>query len=274
MTPTPSPATPIDVLAPRGQLLFLNRADRGHADGDLAASEPIRVLIADGRALVRAGVRVLLENEQGIAVAEEAASGEQAIALVRQARPDVVLMDADLPGLDALEATRQIVADPELQDVQVMILSSFDGDEQVFGALRAGASGFLVKDTEPAELLRAVRALACGEALLAPNVTRRVIAKLASMPAPDGPIPEQLEELTAREREVMALVAAGLTNHEIAERLVVSPATARTHVSRAMVKLHARDRAQLVVLAYESGLVLPGRRPAAQPPVPSTVRAV
>jgi DNA-binding NarL/FixJ family response regulator len=224
---------------------------------------------------VRAGFRVLLESELGIAVAEEAATGEQAVALARHVRPDVVLMDAGLPGLDALEATRQIVADPDLQEVRVMILTTLENDENVFGALRAGATGFLVKDTEPMELLRAVRALARGEALLAPSVTLRVISELASYPDRERLSPVQLEELTPREREVMALVAEGLTNAEIAERLVVSPATARTHVSRTMVKLHARDRAQLVVLAYETGLVLasPAKSVRNQSPQPQLCRA-
>lgn len=256
MTASLAATAAVETHEPQGELLFLNRADHLRAGGSTAATAPIRVLIADGQWLVRAGFRVLLESEQGIAVAEEAASGEQALALASHTRPDVVLMDAGLPGLDAFEATRQIVANPELQQVRVMILASVESDEHVFGALRAGASGFLVKDTEPTELLRAVRVLARGEALLAPSVTRRVISELASMPARERPTPEQLEELTAREREVMALAADGLTNAEIAERLVVSPATARTHVSRAMVKLHARDRAQLVVLAYKTGLVL------------------
>ena len=204
---------------------------------------------------MRAGFRALLEGERSIAVAGEAASGEETVALTRHVNPDVVLIDISLPGLDALEATRQIVTDPDLQGVQVMILTTLDGDEQVFDALRAGASGFLVKDTEPTDLLQAVRVLARGDALLAPSVTRRVIAELNSQPERDRPTPEQLDELTAREREVMALVAEGLSNAEIAEQLVVSPATARTHVSRAMVKLHARNRAQLVVLAYQTGLV-------------------
>ncbi len=245
-----------ETVEPQGQLLFLN-SHRAGGTGQTAAMEQIRVLIAAGHALQRAGVRALLEREDGITVTDEADSGERAIALAREARPDVVLLDADLPGLDATEATRQIVYGGDRSEVRVMILGSFCDDQQVFMALRAGASGLLARDAEPAELLRAVRVLARGEALLAPSVTGRVIAELVSMPAPDRPAPEQLEELTAREREVMALVARGLTNHEIAERLVVSPATARTHVSRAMVKLHARDRAQLVVLAYDSGLVPP-----------------
>jgi DNA-binding NarL/FixJ family response regulator len=247
--------TPETASEPLGELIFLNRPGHSQPADRVSPSGTIRVLIADGQALVRAGFRVLLEGEQGIAVAGEAASGEEAVALARSTNPDVVLIDMGLPGLDALEATRQIATDPELQDVQVMILTTLGGDEHVFGALRAGASGFLVKDTELTDLLQAVRVLARGDALLAPSVTRRVIAELNSQPERGRPAPEQLEELTVREREVMALVAEGLNNGEIAERLVVSPATARTHVSRAMVKLHARNRAQLVVVAYQSGLV-------------------
>jgi len=246
---------PVETRDRLGQLLFLNRADHSRPGGAAATPAMISVLLADGQALVRAGFRMLLEGEQGIAVAGEAGNGEDAVALARRIRPHVVVMDMSLPGLDALEATRRIVNDPQLQEVKVMILTTIGGDEHVFGALRAGASGFLVKDTEPTDLLHAVRVLARGDALLAPSVTRRVIAELASRPERDRPAPEQLEELTAREREVMALVGEGLTNGEIAERLVVSKATARTHVSRAMVKLHARNRAQLVVLAYQTGLV-------------------
>jgi DNA-binding NarL/FixJ family response regulator len=261
MTPSLANTTPVEVPQPQGQLLFLNRASHARAEGGTVATGAIRVLIADGRALVRAGFRVLLEGEQEIAVADEARSGDEAVALTRHTRPDVVLMDAGLPGLDALEATRQIVADPELQGVQVMILSTVESDEHLFEALRAGASGFLVNDTQPTELLRAVRVLARGEALLAPSVTRRVIAELASRPERKRPSPERLEELTAREREVMAMVAAGLRNDEIAEYFVISPATVKTHVSRALRKLHARDRAQLVAIAYRYGLVRPGPRP-------------
>jgi DNA-binding NarL/FixJ family response regulator len=253
LAPTPAPPTSAEAHQQLGELIFLNRDADAQAGHTASVSRTIRVVVADGQALVRAGFRVLLEGEQGIAVAGEAASGDETVALARHIKPDVVLVDIGLPGLDALEATRQIAADPELQDVQVMILTTHDCDEHVFGALRAGASGFLVKDTEPTDLLHAVRVLARGDALLAPSVTRRVIAELNSQP--DRQSPAQLEELTAREREVMALVAEGLTNREIAERLVVSPATARTHVSRAMVKLDARNRAQLVVVAYQSGLV-------------------
>jgi DNA-binding NarL/FixJ family response regulator len=228
----------------------------------------IRVLLADDQGLVRAGFRALLDDAGDIEVVGEAGDGAAAVELARSARPDVVLMDIRMPVLDGLEATRRIVADELLAGVRVLVLTTFELDEYVFEALAAGASGFLLKNTDPTELLRAIRVVAEGEALLAPSVTRRLIAEFAdrlrrsesagrrpgadSMPFPD------LSVLTEREREVMALAGAGLSNEEIAERLVVSPATARTHVSRAMVKLGARDRAQLVVFAYESGLVSPG----------------
>jgi DNA-binding NarL/FixJ family response regulator len=217
----------------------------------------IQVLLADDQALVRGGFRALLDAENDIAVVGEAGNGREAVALTREKKPDVVLMDIRMPELDGLAATREVAADARLGDVRIVILTTFELDEYVFEALRAGASGFLVKDTEPVDLLAAVRLVASGEALLSPSVTRRVIEEFASRakePPPSGP----LEELTEREREVMALVAGGLSNEEIAEQLVVSPATAKTHVSRAMVKLAARDRAQLVVLAYEHGLVRPG----------------
>jgi DNA-binding NarL/FixJ family response regulator len=217
----------------------------------------ITVLIADDQALVRGGFRALLDAQTDIEVVAEAADGNTAVTLAREHRPDVVLMDVRMPGSDGLDATRRIVADPELADVRVVILTTFDLDEYVFEALRAGASGFLLKDTEPVDLLAAVRAVARGDALLAPSVTRRLIEEFAGRlrePRPSG----TLDALTEREREVVALVGGGLSNDEIAERLVVSPATAKTHVSRAMVKLAVRDRAQLVVLAYETGLVRPG----------------
>jgi DNA-binding NarL/FixJ family response regulator len=217
----------------------------------------IEVLLADDQALVRGGFRALLDAEDDIAVVGEAGDGREAVALTRAKKPDVVLMDIRMPELDGLAATRQVAADSRLSDVRIVILTTFEIDEYVFEALRSGASGFLVKDTEPVDLLAAVRLVASGEALLSPSVTRRVIEEYASRakePPPSGP----LDELTEREREVMALVAGGLSNEEIADRLVVSPATAKTHVSRAMVKLAARDRAQLVVLAYEHGLVRPG----------------
>ncbi|HEV7790020.1 MAG TPA: response regulator transcription factor [Pseudonocardia sp.] len=217
----------------------------------------IKVLLADDQALVRAGFRALLDAQPDITVVGEAADGAEAARAAAETRPDVVLMDIRMPGTDGLEATRRIVSDPALAGVRVLILTTFDEDEYVFEAVRTGASGFLVKDTEPVELLRAVRVVAEGEALLSPRVTRRLIGEFARRARPGRSVRE-LDLLTAREREIVALVAEGLSNDEIAARLVVSPATAKTHVSRAMVKLAARDRAQLVVLAYETGLVRPG----------------
>jgi RNA polymerase sigma factor (sigma-70 family) len=217
----------------------------------------IRVLLADDQALVRAGFRALLDAEADIEVVGEAGNGAEAIELARALVPDVVLMDVRMPELDGLAATRAIAEDDALSSVHIVILTTFEQDEYVFESLRAGASGFLVKDTEPADLVRAVRAVAGGDGLLSPGVTRRLIEEYASH-AKDARSSRTLDELTEREREVMSLVAEGLSNEEIAQRLFVSPATAKTHVSRAMVKLRARDRAQLVVFAYESGLVRPG----------------
>ena len=222
----------------------------------------IRVLLADDQALVRAGFKVLLDSAPDIEVAGQAVNGEDAIELAVQLRPDVVLMDIRMPGVDGLEATRRIVADRALKGVRVLILTTFEVDEYVFEALRAGASGFVLKDIEPAELLQAVRVVAHGDALLSPTITRRLIAEFAGRPEQRRIRSADLDSLTEREREVMALVAAGRNNDEIAADLYVSPATAKTHVSRAMAKLGARDRAQLVVLAYESGLVAPRVRPA------------
>ncbi|WP_407285738.1 response regulator [Streptomyces sp. BP-8] len=217
----------------------------------------IRVLLADDQLLVRAGFKVLLDAQPDIEVVAEAGDGQQAVAAVRVHRPDVALMDIRMPVLDGLVATRRITRDPQLPDVKVVMLTTFELDEYVFEAIRSGASGFLVKDTEPEELVRAVRAVVAGDALLSPGVTRRLIAEFAAR-SKEPTAADALSELTDREREVMALVGIGLTNEEIARRLVVSPLTAKTHVSRAMIKLGARDRAQLVVLAYESGLVRPG----------------
>ncbi|MFI7445272.1 response regulator [Nonomuraea indica] len=217
----------------------------------------IRVLLADDQTLVRAGFRSILSDEDDIEVVAEAANGEQAVAKARESHPDVILMDIRMPELDGLEATRRIVADPRLDGVKVIILTTFDLDDYVYGALRSGAGGFLVKDTEPAELIHAVRVVARGDALIAPSITRRLIAEFAGRVKRPDPSP-RLNALTEREREVMTLVAGGLSNDEIAERLVLSPATAKTHVSRIMTKLGARDRAQLVVFAYEAGMITPG----------------
>ncbi|MEV4161384.1 response regulator transcription factor [Nonomuraea dietziae] len=212
----------------------------------------IKVLLADDQALVRAGFKALLDAQPDMSVVAEAADGAQAVRLAASTAPDVVLMDIRMPGTDGLTATRQMPAGP-----RIIILTTFELDEYVFEALRGGASGFLVKDTEPAELIQAVRVVAAGEALLSPSVTRRLIAEYATR-AKEPMSADGLGLLTEREREVLALVGTGMTNDEIAARLFMSPATAKTHVSRAMMKLHARDRAQLVVIAYESGLVRPG----------------
>jgi DNA-binding NarL/FixJ family response regulator len=217
----------------------------------------IRVVLADDQALVRGGFRSLLDARDDIDVVGEAADGHEAVALARQHRPDVVLMDIRMPGLDGLDATRQIASDPDLAAVRVVILTTFGLDEYLFDALRYGASGFLVKDTRPADLVEAVRVVAAGDSLISPSMTRRLIEEFATNAKPSRPAKE-LDVLTHREREVLALVAGGLTNDEIGQRLYLSPATARTHVSRIMTKLAARDRTQLAVLAYETGLVRPG----------------
>jgi DNA-binding NarL/FixJ family response regulator len=215
------------------------------------------VVLADAGGLVRAALRGLLEGERDIEVAAEAASGHEAVALANDIRPDVVLMNTRFPGVDGLEATRRITSNRALHAVEVLILSEDDRDEDLFGALKAGASGVLTKDTHPAELLHAVRVVASGGVQLSPRVTRRLIDEFASQPAAQHPALEVFKQLTLREREVVTLVALGLTNDEIAERLVVSPATAKTHVSHSMVKLHAGDRAKLVALAYQTGFSQP-----------------
>ncbi|NUR71278.1 MAG: response regulator transcription factor [Hamadaea sp.] len=219
----------------------------------------INVLLADDQALMRAGFRALLEAEDDLEVVGEAADGAAAVAEAIRLRPDVVLMDVQMPGLDGIEATRRIAADPQLSGVRVLILTNYGLDAYVFAALRAGASGFLLKDSDPAELLQAIAVVSRGDALLAPAVTRTLISEFVAGPPGADPTAGR-EVLTAREQEIVELVARGLSNDEIAERMVISPLTAKTHVNRAMMKLHCRDRAQLVVWAYESGLITPRRR--------------
>ncbi|GGO20202.1 response regulator [Microbispora bryophytorum] len=216
----------------------------------------IRVLLVDDQALIRAGFKALLDAEDGVEVVGEAGDGSQGLALAERHVPDIALVDIQMPVMDGIETTRRIAADPRLAATRVVILTNYGLDRYVFDALRAGASGFLLKDTEPVELLHAIRVAARGDALLSPAVTRTLISEYVSRP-PDAVPTTALAELTNREREVVALVAHGLTNEEIAAHMVISPFTAKTHVSRAMTKLGARDRAQLVVFAYESGLVIP-----------------
>ena len=220
-------------------------------------SEPIRVLIADDEALVRGGFRVLIDTEPGMIVVGEAGDGATAVDLVKQTYPDVVLMDIRMPGVDGLRATHQIATDPDLADVHVLILTTFDHDEYVIEALGAGAAGFLIKNTEPRQLLHGIRVVAGGEALLSPGLTRRLIARLTTRTATPRLDTDALAQLTAREKEIVGLVAHGLSNSDIATALTISHATAKTHVSRAMTKLGARDRAQLVALAYQHRLVEP-----------------
>ena len=218
----------------------------------------IRVVIADDQTLVRAGFRVLVESAPDLEVVGEAGDGVEAVEQARRELPDVVLMDIRMPRMDGLEATRRIAALDQAGGVRVLVLTTFDLDEYVYQALRVGASGFLLKDTPPADLLAAIRVVAAGDALLAPGITRRLIAEFARRPEPSAVTPAELATLTDREREVLGLVAHGLSNSEIAQRLVVSPATSKTYVSRLLAKLGARDRAQLVAIAYETGLVTPG----------------
>jgi DNA-binding NarL/FixJ family response regulator len=216
----------------------------------------IRVLVADDQALVRGSFRVLVDTAPDLASVGEAATGAEAVAAAQREKPDIVLMDIRMPGMDGIEATRQITADPQTAAVRVLILTTFDLDEYVFAALRAGASGFLLKDTRPADLLDAIRVVAAGDALLAPAVTRRLIEEFSRRPEPRRP-PAAIDEITEREREVLTLVGLGLSNTEIASRLHVSLSTAKTHVGRLLTKLGARDRAQLVIAAYNTGLVRP-----------------
>jgi DNA-binding NarL/FixJ family response regulator len=219
----------------------------------------IRVLLADDQALVRAGFSALLDAEDGMEVCGEAGDGHRAVALARELRPDVVLMDVRMPRMDGIEATRAITADPALRDSRVVVLTTFELDEYVFGALRAGASGFLLKNLEPTDLLRTIRIVAAGESLLAPQITTRLIEAFVAVPERSPRPVAGLDELTAREREILELIALGLSNVEIADRLWLSPLTVKTHVSHVLSKLGARDRVQLVVAAYESGLVVPGQ---------------
>lgn len=218
----------------------------------------IRVLLVDDQPLIRSGFRALLDAEDDMEVVAEAGDGAQGVALARRHRPDVVLIDVRMPIVDGIEATRRIAADPALHAVHVVVLTNYGLDGHILDALRAGAAGFLVKDIVPEDFLHAVRVAARGDALLAPSITRRLIDRyVAQPPRPDAAV---LRDLTTREREAVTLVAQGLSNHEIATRMMISPVTAKTHINRAMTKLHARDRAQLVVIAYEAGLVTPGRR--------------
>jgi DNA-binding NarL/FixJ family response regulator len=223
-------------------------------------NETIGVLVADDQALVRGSFRVLVETAPGLRVVGEAGTGGQAVELARRQHPDVVLMDVRMPEMDGIEATRRICTARETDTVRVLILTTFDLDAYVYAALRAGASGFLLKDTSPGDLLAAIRVVAAGEALLAPTVTRRLIAEFARQPEPNGLLARELHGLTDREREVLALIARGLSNAEIADHLHLSQATVKSHISHLLSKLHARDRTQLVIIAYETGLISPASR--------------
>jgi DNA-binding NarL/FixJ family response regulator len=234
--------------------------DRVRPDLVLAPPDPVRVLIADAQPVVRAGFTAMLEGEPDIIVSAESGGGEEAVALAEQLGPDVVLLDLELPGIGGLEAARRIHESPGGAHANLLVLASRDSDEDLLAALRAGALGFVLKSADPAELVQAVRTVSAGGAHLTPSATRRLVAEYVAQPHPQLPTAEQLDELTAREREVMAMVAAGLRNDEIAEHFVISPATVKTHVSRALRKLHARDRAQLVAIAYRFGLVRPAPR--------------
>lgn len=252
----PEPVTQRRTRAP--ELLLLEPLDDVPTELRAVEVRPIRVLIADDQPVVRAGLRAMLENEADVLVVADASQGDAAVAVTRELRPDVVLLDADISGLDALDAMRRILDESERIGARVIVLAADDTDDFLFAALRAGASGFLLKNSEPVDLVEAVRVVAGGAALLSPGATERLIAEFAAQPQPHLPSDEQLEELTPREREVMVLVATGLSNDEIAERFVISRATVKTHVSRALGKLDVRDRAQLVAVAYQAGLVRPG----------------
>jgi DNA-binding NarL/FixJ family response regulator len=234
------------------------RATNEGRASDRSRAGSIRVLVADDQELVRAGFRTLIESDPELVVVGEAGDGAEVVRLARETRPDVVLMDIRMPGVDGIEATARISADPDLAGVHVLVLTTFGEDNYVFGALRAGASGFLLKDTRPTDLLAAIRVVASGDGLLAPQVTRRLIEDFVSRPEPGLPAPPALADLTPREREVLSLIARGRNNDEIAADLFISPLTAKTYVARMLAKLEARDRAQLVMIAYESGLVRPG----------------
>lgn len=223
-------------------------------------TDPIRVVVADDQALVRGSFRLLVDSTPGMQTIGEAANGAEAVELARRERPDVVLMDVRMPVMDGIEATRRICSDREAPGVRVLVLTTFDLDAYVYAALRAGASGFLLKDAPPVDLLAAIRVVAAGDGLLAPSITRRLIDEFAARPEAPRPRPSSLAGLTEREREVLELIAHGLSNAEIADRLVLSGATVKTHVGHLLAKLDARDRAQLVIAAYESGLV-GARRP-------------
>jgi DNA-binding NarL/FixJ family response regulator len=260
--------------APVAELALVDSPALPRRPGAAGRPAPIGVVIADGEALVSAGFGALLERAEDLAVLGEAADAEQAVALAREAAPPaILLMDISLPGLDGVQAVRRIAADPDLAGVRIVILTAYDSDEWMFGALRAGVSGFLLKDTGPSDLVEAIRAVASGAGVLSPALTGRLIDEFAAQPDMYRPAPDDLDELTSRETEVVALVARGMSNREIAEHLVISPATAKTHVSRALRKVAARDRTQLVTLAYETGLVVPhGSVPAPHSP-PALVAA-
>ena len=232
---------------------------------------PVRVLIADDQALLRASFKLLIDLTPGLEAAGEASDGAEAIEVARREQPDVILMDIRMPGVDGIEATRRICGSPDTPGTRILILTTFDLDEYVFAALRAGASGFLLKDVQPPDLLAAIRTVASGEALLSPTVTRRLIAHFVSRPEPENLVAGSLDGTTDREREVLTLVARGLSNTEIAGHLRLSVATVKTHIGRLLAKLQARDRAQLVIIAYETGLIVAARRPPRPKRAPAAV---